>query len=314
MFLTSQLAFPLNLCAQSLVAAATAAGTSEAELLARFPALAFGAAVLFGLGLVCDGFLLVRLRKARADGGDVLASLLNLPPKPWNLHDLALATSTLVLVVISGDLVVGLATRVAGLDKEASIASLLGAEVLFRLGLIGAFAWFLRARCVTWSDAFGLRARSTASALRIGALAYLAILPPLSIVFAIYNRICRAFGLEETQQDIAELLINTNSTALVGLIIVFAIVVAPVFEEMFFRGFAYPALKHRWGAPRALLVVSAAFAVAHLHAPSIGPLFALAIGLGLAYELTGSILAPIAMHALFNATNVAMLLYVRAHS
>jgi membrane protease YdiL (CAAX protease family) len=99
----------------------------------------------------------------------------------------------------------------------------------------------------------------------------------------------------------------------VALIVLFAIVVAPVCEELFFRGFAYPALKQRWGIWVALTTVSAAFAVIHLHLSSLGPLFALAIGLGLSYELTGSLLAPITMHALFNAANVAVLLYVRAH-
>ena len=99
-----------------------------------------------------------------------------------------------------------------------------------------------------------------------------------------------------------------------ALIVGFAVAVAPVFEEFFFRGFAYPALKQRWGTWRALTMVSVVFAAIHFHVPSMGPLFALAVGLGLAYESTGSLLAPITMHALFNATNVAMLLYVRAHS
>jgi membrane protease YdiL (CAAX protease family) len=97
-------------------------------------------------------------------------------------------------------------------------------------------------------------------------------------------------------------------------IVAFAVAVAPVFEEFFFRGFAYPALKQRWGTWRALVIVSAAFAAIHLHVPSLGPLFALAIGLGLSYEFTGSLLAPITVHALFNTVNVGMLLYVRAHS
>ena len=99
----------------------------------------------------------------------------------------------------------------------------------------------------------------------------------------------------------------------VVLIAAFAITVAPVFEEFVFRGFAYPVLKQRWGTWRALLVVSAVFAAIHFHLPSLGPLFALALGLGLVYELSGSLLAPITMHVLFNAANVAMVLYVRAH-
>jgi len=98
------------------------------------------------------------------------------------------------------------------------------------------------------------------------------------------------------------------------LVSLFAVIVAPVFEELFFRGFVYPVLKQRWGTWKALATVSAIFAVIHQHVPSMGPLFTLALGLGLAYELTGSLLAPIAVHALFNTMNVAVLLYVRAHS
>ena len=93
----------------------------------------------------------------------------------------------------------------------------------------------------------------------------------------------------------------------------FALVVAPVFEEFFFRGFAYPALKEHLGSVRALVIVSAAFAASHLHGPSFVPLFVLALGLGLAYELTGTLLTPITMHAVFNSTMIVQLFYQRAH-
>ena len=128
-----------------------------------------------------------------------------------------------------------------------------------------------------------------------------------------YGNLCRLVGIKDEPQPISDLLASSDSMAVVVLIAAFAVVVAPVFEEFFFRGFAYPTLKQRWGTWRGLLVVSALFTVIHFHVPSMGPLFTLAIGLGLAYELTGSLLAPITMHALFNATNVAMVLYIRAH-
>jgi membrane protease YdiL (CAAX protease family) len=51
--------------------------------------------------------------------------------------------------------------------------------------------------------------------------------------------------------------------------------------------------------------------VVHAHTPSVGPLFALGMAFGLAYELTGTIVAPVIMHALFNTANVLLLLYVR---
>ncbi len=79
-----------------------------------------------------------------------------------------------------------------------------------------------------------------------------------------------------------------------------------------FRGFAYPALKQRYGMWRGLVIVSLLFAVVHFHTPSVVPLFALGMAFGLAYELTGTLLAPIIMHSLFNTANVLMLFYVRA--
>jgi membrane protease YdiL (CAAX protease family) len=143
---------------------------------------------------------------------------------------------------------------------------------------------------------------------------FVAVLPPLWCVFAVSSQFCRWVGIPEEPQEVSTLLATSGSVAVVALIGVLAIVIAPVFEEFLFRGFAYPVIKQRWGTLKALVIVSAAFAAIHLHLPSLGPLFALAVGLGLAYELTGSLLAPITMHVLFNAANVLMILYVRAHS
>jgi membrane protease YdiL (CAAX protease family) len=75
----------------------------------------------------------------------------------------------------------------------------------------------------------------------------------------------------------------------------------------------YPALKQRFGVWRALSLVSLLFALSHAHLPSLLPLFILALGLGLAYEFTGSLLVPTGMHALFNALMVVKLIFDRAH-
>jgi membrane protease YdiL (CAAX protease family) len=80
-----------------------------------------------------------------------------------------------------------------------------------------------------------------------------------------------------------------------------AIVIAPLAEEFFFRGFLYGVLKRYAGGLPALVFTAVAFALIHLHVPSLLPLFLLACVLTLAYELSGSLLVPMAMHSLFNA-------------
>jgi hypothetical protein len=89
---------------------------------------------------------------------------------------------------------------------------------------------------------------------------------------------------------------------------VFAVVLAPVAEEFVFRGMLYPFVK-QLGYPRlAWLGVSALFALIHVNAATVVPLFALALALTWLYEKTDNLLAPITAHALFNAANFTLLL------
>ena len=81
-----------------------------------------------------------------------------------------------------------------------------------------------------------------------------------------------------------------------------AAVIAPVAEEFFFRGMLQTVLlntfKSRWAA---IMVASAVFAAIHFSQPhAIPALFVLAVIMGYAYERTGSLIPPIAIHALFN--------------
>jgi membrane protease YdiL (CAAX protease family) len=81
-----------------------------------------------------------------------------------------------------------------------------------------------------------------------------------------------------------------------------AVVIAPVAEELFFRGVCQTALNHvfrrRW---LSTVIVGLAFGLAHFPQPHVvAPLIVLGLILGYVYERTGSLVAPITMHLLFN--------------
>lgn len=108
----------------------------------------------------------------------------------------------------------------------------------------------------------------------------------------------------------------------IGLVVVAAVVVAPLFEETLFRGHLQTWLRHTLskGLPRllsertaawiAIILTSAIFAVVHplWMSPMI---FVLALGLGYAYERTGNIWTNMTMHALFNLLSIAQYLLMR---
>ena len=176
--------------------------------------------------------------------------------------------------------------------------------------LLAALALYLRRRGITLREAFGF----TASAPLTGLIGYLAVLPPVVVAMGITQLCYQALRIELTPQPVADLFLTTESPDILILVAGLAIVVAPVFEEVFFRGFLYPVLKAKWGMPVALATVSLVFAAIHLHLPSTAPLFLLGLALGLVYERSGSLLASITLHSLFNTANILMLFYLRHHA
>lgn len=78
-------------------------------------------------------------------------------------------------------------------------------------------------------------------------------------------------------------------------------VVAPVAEEVFFRGYLQAGLRSRWGARWALVISSLLFALVHLSPATLPPLFVMGLLLGYLYERTDSIWPSIILHALNNS-------------
>lgn len=81
-----------------------------------------------------------------------------------------------------------------------------------------------------------------------------------------------------------------------------AAVLAPIAEEVFFRGllqtYLVGVLGSRW---RAIGLASLAFAVVHVSQPhAIPALIVLSLLIGYAYERTGALMSPILIHAFFN--------------
>ena len=83
-----------------------------------------------------------------------------------------------------------------------------------------------------------------------------------------------------------------------------AALVAPIVEELVFRGLLYRYLRARWSVTRAVLLSSAVFALVHLAFPLMPALFVLGVALALAAERYGSLYPSIALHALHNGIAV----------
>lgn len=80
-----------------------------------------------------------------------------------------------------------------------------------------------------------------------------------------------------------------------------AAILAPLVEEILFRGFLFGGLRTRLSPLRAALVSGAIFGAIHLQPLAFPALFLLGVLLALLYHRTGSLWAPILMHFCINA-------------
>lgn len=159
----------------------------------------------------------------------------------------------------------------------------------------------------TCGSAYGMGRQQLAS-LKLAPVFYLASIPVLMSATAGFHFVLKQIpGLEPDLQDTARLIMQDTSW-IRSLYIFTAVVAAPLYEEILFRGILFPHLAKRTGTPRAILLTSLGFAVLHFHLPSLLPLALLSAALCLAYWRTGSLWVCIGMHALFNAISILPLL------
>jgi len=85
-----------------------------------------------------------------------------------------------------------------------------------------------------------------------------------------------------------------------GVLLVLIAIIAPLAEEIFFRGMLYPVMRQRWGVPIAITANALAFALLHVIPILLPGLFFVGLILAWVRERSGSIGPTILMHALQN--------------
>ncbi|HET7207093.1 MAG TPA: type II CAAX endopeptidase family protein [Terriglobales bacterium] len=104
-----------------------------------------------------------------------------------------------------------------------------------------------------------------------------------------------------------------NNAREATLMSVFAVSMAPLMEELFFRGFLYPVLARRIGVSFGILLTSAAFAILHgaqlKYSWAVLIIFFVGLALTIVRAVTKSVACTFLMHVGYNGT-LSLLMYV----
>jgi len=281
-----------------LAAVLAAAGGAPAQ---KAESVSLGLLALLAAGVVALAFLAAHARRHR--GAYLLRRAPRRPHRIGPVHVVGLLAGWLglqaLLFVAAGQGLLG------GPGGGKLIAGIL-AQLLWLPAL-----WLVARRTFRRGAArgLGLRLRAVGPDAARGLVWLLAALP------VVYGALLVSVELlpwpETPEHPILEMVVRL-SPAWQVVVAFSAVVLAPLTEEVFFRGLLQTSLRGPLGGPwRATVAAAAVFAIIHPphHMPA---LFVLAVAMGWAYERTGRLIAPLTMHAAFNAIGLAEVLWLRA--
>lgn len=188
--------------------------------------------------------------------------------------------------------------------KTITLKAILANSVVYSsliLGIVGVMG-FQRESA---AEFFGLRPSRFPKAAGTGLLWLVATYP---LILATQSFVQGVFGETNDAQLIVRYFLEHPDPRHRAAVIVMAVIVAPMAEEILFRGYFYGVIRRYGGRLPAIFTSSLLFAAIHVHLPSMLGLGTLAVILCLLYERTGSLWATITMHATFNTMTIAVLI------
>jgi len=222
------------------------------------------------------------------------------PPGRWSLADLA----AVALVFAGVSALLALAGEVPFVPEGLRIGALvLLVDGATSAAILGVF-WMSGQP----AEALGLRPPRRPANSAAVVLAVAAFLIPCWLFNAGWLHLLHALGYEPRAQPALEVYLSSAARGewtAVALLSAGAVVAAPLFEELLFRGLLYGALLRRMGPRTAAVLTSAAFALFHQRLELLAPILVVGLALNWVYVRTGSLFYPVLFHALFNGSALA---------
>lgn len=211
---------------------------------------------LAGTVLLLGGMLALDLGFAMAAGYQVLSRRRRLAhryrgPSPFLL---------LAIYALSATLLVGVVSRVLSLDPESAITTVFSVAVLQLSAIITIILFVRRTGVLTWNDMGWPRGEQLSLRRVLVDAGYaVSVTIPMTMVAAFAAAlIATLLQLQDSAPPA-----RTSSLDPLSLFVV-AVVLAPIGEELFFRGFALTGWHRDLGRMRALLRTTVVFAVVHI--------------------------------------------------
>ncbi len=125
------------------------------------------------------------------------------------------------------------------------------------------------------------------------------------------SMVIKKLGLKISPGPVIELFFLLNNKFSFLLLILQAVLLAPIAEELFFRGFIYKLCRNQYSFIASAVLTSSIFSLVHRTPQTFLPLFFISLFLCYIYEKTQNILPAILFHSIHNSLTLFVLFLIK---
>ncbi|MEZ4617663.1 MAG: type II CAAX endopeptidase family protein [Caldilineaceae bacterium] len=227
-------------------------------------------------------------------------------PLPWQWRDVGKAILFIVLIsfLVSGTILgamIATGNGPAEGDGMAAIPLFLIGVAIYAVVLLAVYLFAARRTTVDGRDGWRLLGWRSFSIGWVWALPGLVLVQFIGMAVANLLFVVPFVSGEYENPQIEAItgggMLSQRDLALLMILIA---IVAPLAEELFFRGMLYPLMRQRWSATLSIVANGLLFSLIHVMPPLLPGLFVVGMVLAWVRERSGSVIPCIFLHALQN--------------
>ena len=272
-------------------------------------------------GIVLDGFYFF----LRSQSKDIIPLLGDRKDKPWSLLDVIrtvilyfsfLAVVRLFFVSGLGYLFINFLLKSQNttivIDSFENMA--LGFSLSYLIiGFVLAY-FIVNKYKQSFFRSLGINLKNLFQGVLLGWASYISFLPLLFVTLLISLGLSTFFKMAPEENPLLNVFSIEGRPWLLFYFVLCICFIGPIVEELFFRGFLYPALRKKVGAVLSILLSAALFSLLHMTFVGFLSIFFLGILLAYVYERSGSLLPSITIHIIHNSSITLFLFIIKGLS
>ncbi|MDP3979785.1 MAG: type II CAAX endopeptidase family protein [Chlamydiota bacterium] len=221
---------------------------------------------------------------------------------PWGIIDIIA-----VLLFVIGLQILIVIIPSMGIDQVIGVSKEISGTYVVEIVGISFLVLLLRRRYGIYWDTLGFKKSGNMAACIWSIIYYISAIPWIILMALITAFLADKLGIQLEPQQITKMLLSNQSWCDFILTCFLVMIIAPVGEEIFFRGFVYPVMKRWMGLGFSAVFNALFFSLLHYNIYAFLPVFVIGIFLVLLYEKTGNIISVMLFHITFNSMSLVLL-------